>query len=119
MRVMVVGASRNPEKYGNKAVAAYKRQGHEVLPVNPAGGEIEGFTVYTDIASVPGPLDRATLYLPPESGMEAIEAIAQRGDVKEVWLNPGSESPELVDKAKELGLDPIQACSIVAIGERP
>lgn len=123
MRVMVIGASSDRSKYGNKAVRAFLRQGHDVFSVNPraaAGGEkIEGLRAYPDVASVPGPIDRASIYVPPEMGVEVIEAIAARGDVGEVWLNPGAESPEVVARAKDLGIDPIQACSIVAIGERP
>lgn len=119
MRVMVVGASRNPAKFGNKAVRAYLRQGHEVLPVNPNADEIEGVRAYRSIAAVPGPIDRATIYLHPRDGMDAIREIAERGDVDEVWINPGAESPELMDLARSLNIDPIRACSIVAIGERP
>jgi len=119
MRVMVIGASTNPDKYGNKAVKAYLNQGHEVLPVNPRAQTIEGLQAYPDVASVPGPIDRATVYLPPKLGASVLEALAARGDVQEVWLNPGSESPELVEQIKAAGLQPIQACSIVAIGEHP
>lgn len=119
MRVMVIGASRDPGKYGNKAVRAYIRQDHEVLPVNPGADEIEGVQCYSDVTEVPGPIDRASCYLPPEKGIDILEPLAQRGDVKEFWLNPGSESPELVERAEQLGFSPIQACSIVAIGETP
>lgn len=119
MRVMVVGASRDREKYGNKAVRAYQRQGHEVLPVNPEADEIEGVRCYPSVGDVPGPIDRVTVYLPPEVGMKVIGELAERGDVEEVWLNPGSESEDLVKKAAHLGLNPIQACSIVDIGESP
>lgn len=119
MRVMVIGASTNRSKFGNKAVRAYLRQGHTVLPVNPRADEIEGVKCYHSIAEVPGPIDRASLYLPPELGADAVEELARRGDVNEVWLNPGAESLELIDRAKRLGFDPITACSIVDIGERP
>jgi len=123
MRVMVIGASSDRSKFGNKAVRAFRRHGDEVFPVNPRaardGAMIEGLRVFPDIASVPGPIDKATLYLPPALGIAAIEAIAARGDVAEVWLNPGAESPALIERARELGIEPIQACSIVAVGERP
>jgi hypothetical protein len=36
-----------------------------------------------------------------------------------LFINPGAESDELVAAAKGLGLDPILACSIVAIGTTP
>ena len=39
--------------------------------------------------------------------------------VREVWLNPGAESPELIAKGQALGLNMVVACSIVDIGEDP
>lgn len=120
MRVMVIGASTNPDKFGNKAVRAYLRQGwHDVFPVNPNESEIEGLTCYANVREVPGPIDRALMYLPPTVGITVLDDLAARHDVSELWLNPGSESDDLVAKANSLGFDPIQACSIIDIGERP
>jgi hypothetical protein len=39
--------------------------------------------------------------------------------VGEVWLNPGADGAAVVDRALELGLKTIQACSIIGIGESP
>jgi hypothetical protein len=39
--------------------------------------------------------------------------------VGEIWLNPGADGPEVVERAAELGLRTIQACSIIGIGESP
>jgi predicted CoA-binding protein len=119
MRVMIVGASTNREKFGNIAVRAFARQGHEVFPVNPRADVIEGLKCYHQIADVPGPIDRASLYLPPKLGTDAVRELATRGDVGELWVNPGAESAELIAEAVRLGFDPIQACSILAIGESP
>jgi len=116
--VAIVGASSAPNKYGNKAVRAYLRQGWTVYPVNPNETTIEGLTVYPTLADVPGRIDRVTMYVPPEVGLTLLEAI-KRAAPSELFLNPGSESDELVTRAEALGLDPIQACSIVDIGERP
>jgi uncharacterized protein len=116
--VAVIGASSSPAKYGNKAVRAYLRQGWTVYPVNPTEATIEGLTAYPSIAAIPGPVDRASLYLPPHVGVTVLEAIKAKG-VKEFFVNPGAESDELMAKAESLGLDPIFACSIVEIGERP
>jgi predicted CoA-binding protein len=118
--VAVVGASSAPHKFGNKAVRAYLRQGWTVYPVNPneAGAKIEGLTVYPSLAAVPGSIDRVSLYVPPAVGITLLDDIKQAAP-KELFLNPGTESDELVARAEALGLDPIQACSIVDIGERP
>jgi hypothetical protein len=47
-----------------------------------------------------------------------LDEIAARG-CGELFLNPGTESDEVVQKANALGLEPIQACSIVDLGVRP
>lgn len=111
--VAVIGASSDRSKYGNRSLRAHMACGYEAYAVNPKGGEIEGLPVYASIAEVPvGPLDRVTMYVPPQVGITLLEAIAAKG-CGELWLNPGTESPELIEKATELGLNPIVACSLV------
>jgi predicted CoA-binding protein len=116
--VAIVGASSAGHKYGNKAVRAYLRQGWTVYPINPNEKTIEGLTAYPTLADVPGRIDRVSMYVPPAVGLTLLDAI-QRAAPSELFLNPGSESDELVARAEALGLEPIQACSIVDIGERP
>jgi acyl-CoA synthetase (NDP forming) len=116
--VAVIGASNDRSKYGNKAVRAYLLNGFRVYPVNPKEEAIEGLKVYRSILEIPEEVDRATLYVPPKVGLKVIEEIAEKG-VKELYFNPGSESDELVEKARKLGLNPILACSILAVGLDP
>lgn len=116
--VAIIGASKDRSKYGNKSVRAHASQGYEVFPVHPSETEIEGFKVYRSVTDIPVPLDRVSLYLPPHLGVKALDAIAAKG-TKELFVNPGAESDELVSKAKALGLEPILACSIVAVGGMP
>ena|SRR6188768_346863 len=116
--VAVIGASSDRRKFGNRAVRAFVRQGYTVIPINPHEDEIEGLTVYKTVLDVPGPIDMATFYLPPDIGEQVIEDVAKKG-VAEVWLNPGSESERLIRRAKALHLEPIVACSIVSIGQDP
>lgn len=119
MRVLIIGASNSRSKYGNKAVRAYRRRGHTVFPVNPNEVQVEGLAAHPNVTTVPGPIDRALFYVPPAVGIEILDDLARRGDIAELWLNPGSESPELIQEARRLGFDPIQACAIVDIGEFP
>jgi predicted CoA-binding protein len=116
--VAVIGASRERQKYGNRAVRAYLRQGWTVYPVNPNEPEVEGIKTFARIADIPAPIDRATLYVQPEVGQRLLAEIKAKG-VKELFVNPGAESEELMAEAERLGLEPVYACAIIDIGERP
>jgi predicted CoA-binding protein len=117
--VAILGASSDRSKYGNKSVRAHQQMGYTVYPVNPKGGEIEGLQVYRSLGEVPaGKLDRISVYLPPAVGIAALDEITKRG-CDELWLNPGSDSTEVVEKARALGLNVVQACSIVDLGISP
>jgi predicted CoA-binding protein len=116
--VVVIGASNQRQKYGNRAVRAYQRRGYVVYPVNPHEETIEGLPACRSILDVLGPVDRATLYVPPEVGVTLLGEIAQKG-VGELFVNPGAVSDELLLLAETFGLHPIEACSILDIGEDP
>ena len=116
--VAVIGASGNRHKFGNKALRAFERQGYRVLAINPNEAEVEGHKTFASVLDVPGKIDMATVYLPAVSGVGVMEQLAQKG-VGEVWLNPGADDDDVVDRARALGLNVIQACSIIAIGESP
>jgi predicted CoA-binding protein len=116
--VAVIGASNDRRKFGNRALRAYQQQGYTVVPINPHETNVEGVKAYASILDVPGTVDMASFYVPPDIGEQVIADVASKG-VREVWLNPGAESDELITRAKALGIQPIVACSIVAIGQNP
>ena len=116
--VAVIGASNNRHKFGNKAVRAFLLEGYVVVPIHPREAEIEGLTAYRSVLDVPGLIDMATFYVPPEIGEVVIEDVARKG-ILEVWLNPGAESDALIAKARRLSIRPIVACSIVGVGQNP
>jgi predicted CoA-binding protein len=116
--IAVVGASSNRRKFGNRALRAFRQQGYTVVPINPHEAEVEGLKAYASVLDVPGPIDMASFYVPPEVGEQVIGEIARKG-IAEVWLNPGAESDALIARARALQIQPIVACSIVAIGANP
>ncbi|HTI36890.1 MAG TPA: CoA-binding protein [Vicinamibacterales bacterium] len=116
--VAIVGASADRAKYGNKALRAFERQGYHVIPINPNESHVEGHRTYASVLDVPERIDMATVYVQPDVGLRVLEDIAKKG-IPEVWLNPGADEPEVVARARELGLKPVIACSILGIGERP
>ena len=116
--VAVIGASNYRHKYGNKAVRAYLQQGYTVYPVNPKETEIEGLSAVPGIREVPVRPNLISVYVPPQVLLKILPDIAARG-CDELWLNPGTESDEVLVEAERLGLNVIQACSILSVGVSP
>jgi predicted CoA-binding protein len=116
--VAVVGASSDRNKFGNKALRAFRAEGHTVIPINPNEHEVEGLRTYPSVLDVPGAIDMATVYVQPDVGQQLLAEFEQK-KIPEIWINPGAESDELVAEARRRRLNIIQACSIVAIGRSP
>lgn len=116
--VAIIGASADPAKFGNKAVRAFLRQGYTVYPVNPRETQIEAQPAFQSIGAVPTRPNLVSVYLPPPVLLKILPDIAARG-CDELWLNPGTESSEVLAAAERLGLNVIPACSIVGIGLSP
>ena len=75
--------------------------------------------MYRSVADVPADrLDVVSVYLNPKVGLGVLPTFAAK-PAGEVWFNAGAESPEVLAKAKELGLHAIPACSIVGYGMSP
>jgi uncharacterized protein len=117
--IAVIGANADRSRYSNRCVRAYLRKGYTVYPVNPKESAVEGLTTYASILDVPAEhIDRVSLYVRPSIAVQVLNEVARKS-VGELWLNPGADAPEVVAKARNLGLNAITACSILAIGVHP
>ena len=119
-RFAVVGASTDRSKYGNKVLRAYQQNDYEVVPVNPKGGAIEGLNAHTSLADLDDPASHAvSVITPPSVTLRVIEEAKNLG-IEQIWLQPGSESPEVLDAAREHGLDLIHSgpCVLVLLRYR-
>jgi len=117
--IAIIGASSDRQKFGNRCVRAYASVGYDVYPVHPRESSIEGHVAFPSLASVPvAALDRVSLYLPPAVALQVLPELQQKS-IGEVWFNPGVDSPEVIARARELGLPVVVGCSIVDVGVNP
>ena len=118
--VAVVGASADRTKFGNKAVRAFHDAGWMVFPIHPVLKRVEGLPAYReprrparDLAR-PGELLRTSENRPRVARPSARgKASASSGSI------PARNRPQLLARAEELGLNVIQACSILGAGRHP
>jgi predicted CoA-binding protein len=90
-RFAVVGATDNPQKYGNQIVKSLKSRGYEVYPVNPRIKELEGLNCYPGLADIPVKPDVVDFVVPPEATEEILKQCKEL-ELNRIWLQPGSES---------------------------
>lgn len=116
--VAIVGASTDRRKFGNKALRAFRAQGYTVVPIHPSAEEVEGEKAYKSVLDYPESIDEASVYLPADAGLPVMDDLAKK-QIPIVWLNPGADEPQVVSRARTLGLNPRVACSILGIGDTP
>ena len=102
--VAVVGASRNPEKWGYKLYRFFKGYYRKVYPVNPRAGEIDGDKAYPDLRSLPERPDVVNLVVPPHAAREVVREAINLG-VKMIWFQPGSEDEEAIEECVKAGIN--------------
>ena len=103
-RIALAGASRSGKKFGNAAYKELKARKYEVYLVHPEAQEIEGEPCYPNLASVPANVDGVLVCLPPSQSPTVLRQAAELG-IRNVWLQQGADSPELLNLGRELNLN--------------
>lgn len=109
----VVGASTNPEKYGNRIFRTLRSAGYTVYGVNAGGGEIDGQPLYPSLAALPQKPQVVDLVVPPPVTEQVVQECAALG-LTRVWMQPGSESEGAIRYCHEHGIRVVHgACAMI------
>ena len=111
-RFAIVGATANPEKYGNQIVKNLKSRGYEVYPVNPNLKEVEGIKCYAALANIPVKVDVVDFVVPPDV-TEFILRQCQELGLDRIWLQPGSESEAAISFCHENNLKVVHSVCVM------
>lgn len=113
-RVVIIGASNNPERYSHKALLLLRRHGHQVVPVHPKLAEIEGIKVVPDVSDITGPVDTVTMYVGAAISAGLTEKLAALRP-RRVIFNPGAENAVLARALEKAGIVCEEACTLVLL----
>ncbi len=113
-RVVIIGASDNPERYSHKALLLLRQYRHEVVPVHPKLSEIEGVPVVDDLSMIAGPVDTVTLYVGPTISLALKDKLTALKP-KRVIFNPGTENAPLQVALTSAGIACEEACTLVML----
>jgi predicted CoA-binding protein len=116
-RFGVVGASLDRSKYGNRVLRCYQQKGLSVVPVNPKEREIEGVPCVATVAGLPDDVMSISVITPPAVTEQVVEAAILKG-IRNIWMQPGAESPKAVSRCLEAGINVIAdgSCILVVLG---
>lgn len=113
-RVVIVGASDNPERYSHRALLLLRKHGHEVVPVHPKLAEVEGIPVVADLSTISGTVDTVTMYVGAaiSAGLKDILTVLKP---RRVVFNPGAENALLAEALQKAGIACEEACTLVLL----
>src|SRR5512135_587106 len=100
----VVGASSDRSKYGNRVLRCYQEHGRTAVPVNPREEEIEGTPCVAAVTDLPDNVSSISVITPPQVTERVVEQAAAKG-IRNVWMQPGAESPRAVAFCREHGIN--------------
>ncbi|MEM4808772.1 MAG: CoA-binding protein, partial [Candidatus Nezhaarchaeales archaeon] len=108
----VVGASRDPQKYGYQVYRDLKSAGYKVYPVNPNAQEVLGDKCYPSLKELPAKPDVVVTVVPPQVTELVVEECKELG-VRKIWMQPGSESEKAVEYCEENNIAVVHGACIM------
>lgn len=108
----VIGASNKEDGFGSKIYKVLKETGHTVYPITPNYAEVHGDKAYKSISELPEKVDVAEFIVNREIGLKIIKECAKAG-IKNIWLQPGARSEEILAYATEHDMEVVQSCVLV------
>ena len=114
MNVAVLGASDKADRFSYQAVKLLQEKGHAVFPVHQRVKTIDGGPVYKSLKDIKEPIDTVTLYVAADISSALAEEIFSVKP-RRIIFNPGAENPDLAQKAKKEGIEPVEHCTLVML----
>ena len=112
-KTVVLGASPNPARYSYLAVSRLLAHGHDVVAIGRRKGKINDKDVIIEHPQL-NDVDTVTLYLNANNQKQYYDYILSLHP-KRIIFNPGAENDELADMARQKGIEPMEACTLVLL----
>lgn len=104
--IAVVGVSRNKHKFGSSAFLTMKNRGIQVVAVSPHLADFNGSICYKSIDDLPANILSLFICTQPDQTSHIIELAVSKG-IKNIWLQPGSNTEEHVKYLEKHNLNVI------------
>ncbi len=111
-RVLVLGASLNPERYAHKVALQLNRLAYDVVLVGHKPGIIDGLSIETYIPNKS--YETVTLYLSAKNQQQYHDQLLKLKP-KRIIFNPGAENSVFQKLAIQKDIEAFEACTLVML----
>ena len=111
---VVVGDVLNSSKYAYKILNSLKKEGFNVVGLNPSALNRE---VYSNISDIPYKVEVLDLCINPYKGIKVLQE-ASRLKIDKILVQPGAESVEILNFCKTNGIEVIEGCALVELSKK-
>ena len=112
-KTLVLGASANPSRYSFLAVNRLRSQGYPVVAIGGKKTKVADVEIETEKINFPD-VDTVSLYLNPSNQKTYYEYLLSLHP-RRIIFNPGAENQELSRLARDKGINPVEACTLVLL----
>jgi len=111
---VVVGDVLNRLKYAHKILNSLKEAGFNVVGLNPS---VKNGDAYNNLSDIPYKIEVLNLCINPTKGIKILQE-ARQLNIDKILIQPGAESPEILDFCRENGILAIEGCTLVELRKR-
>ncbi len=102
--IALVGASRNPKKFGYTAFKELKEKGMKIIPVNPQAVEILGEKSYPNLKMLPPEVQSIIVLTKKDQTASVIRDAKEKG-IKQIWIQQMTDTKEALEELKDSGIN--------------
>ncbi|MCT4598995.1 MAG: CoA-binding protein [Vallitalea sp.] len=110
----VVGATNDTTKFGYKIYKKLKDHGYIVYPISVKYDEVDGDKAYRELKDLPEKVDVVDFVVNPRIGLSIVKQCADL-DIKNIWLQPGTVSEEILQFANNSSIEVVEGCVLVSL----
>ena len=111
---VVVGDVLNHLKYAYKILHSLKESGYNAVGLNPS---VENGEAYSNLSSIPFQVEVLNLCITPTKGIKILQEALEL-KIDKILIQPGAESPEILNFCKVNGIQAIEGCTLVELSTR-
>lgn len=114
-KTLVIGGSTKPERYANKAIKKLRRFNYPVVSLGLKTGKVDDVTIETGFPDF-NEIHTVTMYVGHKNQPQYYDYVIGLKP-RRIVFNPGTENTEFEQLANKNGIETIEHCTLIMLGD--